>query len=84
MRSPFRPLDVLFDLLSMCAAVYEDFFDAGVGEKLEGVFDERGVGEGQQALRGVRTAAMMFVGIQTLGRSSVKGLKRVSKGSASI
>ena len=41
----------------MSTAVYKDLFDAGVGEEFEGVFDERGVGVGQQALRGVRTAA---------------------------
>jgi hypothetical protein len=35
----------------MRAAVYKDLFYAGVGQKLKGVFDERGVGEGQQALR---------------------------------
>lgn len=55
-RGPFRALDVVFDEVSVGAAVDEDLLDAGVGEELEGVFDERGVGEGQETLAAVSTA----------------------------
>jgi hypothetical protein len=72
----------------VCAAVDEDLLDARIGEKLEGVFDERGVREGQQTLHNrqsdIRQVWQGRLCRHTLGRSSVKGLKRVSKGSASI
>jgi hypothetical protein len=42
----------------VCAAVYKDFFDAGVGEELERIFNERGIGEGQQTLRTVSMQRM--------------------------
>ena len=68
----------------MCAAVYKDFLDAGVGKELEGVFDERGICEGQEALLLFSAVLRARACILTRGRSSVKGLKRVSNGSASI
>jgi hypothetical protein len=68
----------------VCAAVHKDLFNAGICEELEGIFDERGVREGQQALAAVSNALRTRACILTRGRSSVNGLKRVSKGSASI
>jgi hypothetical protein len=47
LRSPFRAVDIVLDLLSVGAAVYEDLLDTGIGEEFEGVFDEGGVCEGK-------------------------------------
>lgn len=41
---------VIFNLISMCAAVDIDLFHAGIGEELKSVLDQRSVGEGEQAL----------------------------------
>jgi hypothetical protein len=72
----------------MSAAIDKDLLDTCVGEKLEGIFDERRVGEGQQTLNNRqsdnRQAWRSKMCRHTLGRSSVNGLKRVSKGSARI
>lgn len=46
LRRPFRAVDVVLNLLSVSTTVDEDLLDTGVGEKLEGVLDERGVCEG--------------------------------------
>jgi hypothetical protein len=46
LRSPFRTIDVVLNLLPVSAAVYEDLLDTGIGEELEGVLDQRGICEG--------------------------------------
>jgi hypothetical protein len=48
---PLGSVDVFLDLLSVSTAVHEDLLDARIGKKLKGVFNERGICEGQQALR---------------------------------
>lgn len=47
---PFRGLDICFYLFGVCAAVDIDLTDAGHGEELEGVFDERCVCEWEETL----------------------------------
>jgi hypothetical protein len=54
------------------AAVYKNLVDAGVGQELKRVLDERGVGEGQQALR----AACQRHGGQWHGRTHSRALER--------
>jgi len=44
-------LDVVLDLVGVGATVDKDFIDSSVGKELEGVFDERGVGQRKQTLR---------------------------------
>lgn len=44
-------LDVFFHLLRMCTTVDKDLFDSGICEELKGVFYERRVCEGEEALR---------------------------------
>jgi hypothetical protein len=44
-------LDVLLDLVGMGATVNKDFIDSSVGKELEGVFDQRSVGQRKQTLR---------------------------------
>jgi hypothetical protein len=69
----------------MGAAINEDLLDTCIGQKLERVFNEWGVGEGQQTLQACQRSDPGPDGILlTRGRSRVNGLKRVSKGSASI
>ena len=43
-------IDVVFDLIGVCAAVDIDFFDAGVGQEFEGVFYQRRVCKREEAL----------------------------------
>jgi hypothetical protein len=40
-----------FDLLFVRATNHEYFLDAGIGKEFERIFEERGIGEGQQALQ---------------------------------
>jgi len=68
----------------VCATVDKDLLDASIGEKFECVLDERGIREGQKTLACISMQPACYCGMPTLGLSSVKGLKRVSKGSASI
>lgn len=85
MRRPFRPVDVVLNLLPVSTTIDKDLFDTSIGEKLESVFDKRGVCEWQQTLRYCQYKSQADMAeVLTLGRSSVKGLKRVSKGSARI
>jgi hypothetical protein len=43
-------LDVLLQLVRMSPAVQENFFHAGIGQELERIFDQRGIGEGEKTL----------------------------------
>ena len=43
-------LYVLFNLLCMSSCVEEDILDACASEELEGIFDQRRIGEGQKTL----------------------------------
>jgi len=40
-------LDVFLNLVGVGAAVDKDFIDTSVGKKLEGVLDQRGIGQGK-------------------------------------
>lgn len=52
LRSPFRSVDVVFDLLPMGAAVYKNLLNTCIGKEFEGVLDQRSVCEGEKALSG--------------------------------
>lgn len=43
---------IILNLISVRAAVDIDLFHARIGEKLEGVLDQRSIGEWEQALAG--------------------------------
>lgn len=51
-------LDILLDQVGVSAAVHEDLFDAGVREKFEGVFDQRGVREREETLARRRVSTL--------------------------
>lgn len=43
-------LDVLFDLVRMTPAVYKNVLDAGIGEELQSIFDQRGICKRKETL----------------------------------
>lgn len=45
-------LDIVFNFFRMTSAVYEDVLNAGIGEELESIFDQRGICERKETLRG--------------------------------
>ena len=47
-----NPLDIFFNFVRMTSAVYEDVLNAGIGEELESVFDQRGICERKETLGG--------------------------------
>lgn len=47
-----NPLDVVFNLIRMTPAVYKNVLDAGTGEELESIFDQRGIGKRKETLEG--------------------------------
>lgn len=53
-------LDVLLDLVGMGATVNKDFVDSSVGKELEGVFDQRGVGQRKQTLQFLEDGRLML------------------------
>lgn len=49
--SPFRLLNVFLDLVGVGSTVDKYFVDSSVGEELEGIFDQRGIGQRKQTLQ---------------------------------
>ena len=43
----YRAREVFFDLVSVCAAVHEHVLQPIVGQEMEGIVEERSVGEWQ-------------------------------------
>jgi hypothetical protein len=78
-------LDVSFNLVRMTPTIHEDILYASVCEKFKGVLDQRRIREGEKTLRWeYKHCLQYYSGILTLGRSSVKGAKRVSNESVRI
>jgi hypothetical protein len=70
---------------SLCAPQYTKISSTPALAKNSNVYSMSGVlARGSRHYAHVSVGTDIFMGVQTLGRSSVKGLKRVSKGSASI
>lgn len=79
-----RVQDIVLDLVSMCAAVDKDLFHASIGQELKGIFYQRCVRQWKKTLPLSATTLSQYSRLHTLGLSSVKGVNRVSKGSARI
>jgi hypothetical protein len=45
-------LNILFQLIGMCSPIQEYLFDSCIGEKLEGIFDQRSVCKRDKTLHG--------------------------------
>lgn len=45
-------LDIVFNFVRMTSAVYENVLNAGIGEELESIFDQRCICERKETLRG--------------------------------
>ena len=78
-----RLLDVVLNLVCMIPAVHKDISDASIRQKFKGIINQWSIYEGEKALSlGMSAILGRQISALTLGRSSVKGAKRVSKISA--
>lgn len=67
----------------MCSTIDKNFLHPRACEELEGIFDQRRIGEREKTLTVVISIVLGIQGgRRTLGFSRVNGLKRVSKESA--